>query len=113
MKAEGGYSLLEVLTSIVIVALIGSGIAGALGTSAKTLIRTDMNQKARNFAQYEMELQVYPVISSSGLTSTLYPGLTASIAALSVPGHAGEQQVSITITGNNINPYILQDYKAQ
>jgi Tfp pilus assembly protein PilV len=114
IKSEEGSSLIEVVVAVLMVTIIGAAVALALITSSKTLIYTDTNQKAMNFAEYEMEnikTQAYSDASYS-INNTLaaYPGLTASYSITKITS-GQEQEVTVTITGNKISPYTLTDYK--
>ena len=111
IKAEQGSSLIEILLAITILVIIGIAVAFSLSTSSKILLHTDENQRARNFAEYEMESLVYPVSNSAQTGTGSYAGFTATISATTV--NTNEQNVSITVTGNNIPSYTLTDYKVQ
>jgi prepilin-type N-terminal cleavage/methylation domain-containing protein len=118
MKSEKGFSLLEVLIAMVIMAIIVAALAFALITASKTLLHTDTKESARNFAEYEMELIKSSPYSdgSYAIPTTLatYPGLTASYAL--TPIHTGlEQEVTVTVTStaNNAPPCILEGYKVK
>ena len=116
MKAEQGYSLIEVLASIVMLSTIVAAIGLTLSTTSKTLVHNDLNQRARNFAEQEMESLVYPVSNSAQTGAGSYSGFTATITATTITPSTGsivEQAVSVTVNGNNIPAYTITDYKEQ
>jgi prepilin-type N-terminal cleavage/methylation domain-containing protein len=116
VNGEKGYSLIEVLVSIVMLSVIVAAIGLALSTTSKTLVHTDLNQKARNFAEQEMESLVYPVSNSAQTGTGFYAGLTATITATTITPTTGsimEQAVNVTVTGSNIPAYTITDYKVQ
>ena len=116
VNGEKGYSLIEVLVSIVMLSVIVAAIGLALSTTSKTLVHTDLDQKARNFAEQEMESLAYPVSNSAQTGTGFYAGLTATITATTITPTTGsimEQAVNVTVTGSNIPAYTITDYKVQ
>jgi prepilin-type N-terminal cleavage/methylation domain-containing protein len=116
LNGEKGYSLIEVLVSIVMLSVIVAAIGLTLSTTSKTLVHTDLNQRARNFAEQEMESLVYPVSNSAQTGTGFYAGLTATVTATTITPTTGsimEQAVNVTVTGNSIPAYTITDYKVQ
>ncbi len=53
--SQRGFTLVEILVSIALLAIIGIGFAGTLNTSSKALVTTDERETAKNIAEMEME----------------------------------------------------------
>jgi prepilin-type N-terminal cleavage/methylation domain-containing protein len=118
-RPEHGFTLLEVLLAILILSIISLGLVASLGGASKTLLFTDTRETARNFAQYEMEyikaLNYSPGVTTypAPITHADYPGFTAANSVTTLHANPpGEQQITVTVTGNNVT-YTLQDYKIQ
>jgi prepilin-type N-terminal cleavage/methylation domain-containing protein len=52
---EKGFSLIEVIVSLAILAIVGVSILSALGTSSRALITTDERETAKNIAETQIE----------------------------------------------------------
>jgi prepilin-type N-terminal cleavage/methylation domain-containing protein len=55
MKNEKGFSLIEVLISIILVAIVGTAFLSALISSSKAMITADKLATAKNVAETQME----------------------------------------------------------
>ena len=79
LNSQKGFSLIEVVVSIALLAIVGAGIFGGLGTSSKALIITDERETAKNIAEMQLEyikdLPYSPSYQPRNI-DTLYPGFS-------------------------------------
>lgn len=117
MKSEEGFSLLEVLVSLMILAMIGLAFLSALATGTKATLIMDERATARNLACSQMEYvksQDYtasypPAAIPSGKD---YVGYSVNITA--EPLHdpdEGIQKITVKIEHNNKVVTTLEAYK--
>lgn len=100
-KNMKGYSLVEVLIAIALMATTGLGILTALGSASTVLGKADIRESARNLAQAQMEyvqdleykttdptdnLVFYDKVSN---LSTEYPGFDVEVHASRVDKGSG------------------------
>lgn len=130
--SERGIVLVEALVSIVLLAVIGVGFAGALAISSKTLITTDERETAKNIAEMEMEYiksQSYAdqlIVPSEGYglcpmpaEYTDYSVVTApdgkiyAQAAADHPDDHNIQKVEITVEHGNKEILTVTGYKTR
>src|SRR3972149_2822767 len=117
MKNEKGFSLLETLVGIAILAVVGIGLVAGLGTTFKMLSITDDRQNAKTLAAAQMEyVQGLPYQSTEYTASasilSQYPGYSvAPIVPESIPsGDASIQKITVTVT-HPFGQITLIDYK--
>ncbi len=55
LSSNKGFSLVEVLVALALLATIGVGIITALGGATKVLLRADTHETARDIAEAQME----------------------------------------------------------
>jgi prepilin-type N-terminal cleavage/methylation domain-containing protein len=122
VRDEKGFTLIEVLISIALSAVIVSGVLITIGTASKMLVRTKNQETAKDLASTEMEYirsQAFsgsytltvPSIYSSRFTlnSTNTPPFSATVSPLQL----GEQKIEIDVylIGSSTPIYTLVDYR--
>jgi prepilin-type N-terminal cleavage/methylation domain-containing protein len=122
VREEKGFTLIEVLISIALSAVIVSGVLITIGTASKMLVRTKNQETAKDLASTEMEYirsQAFsgsytltvPSIYSSRFTlnSTNTPPFSATVSPLQL----GEQKIEIDVylIGSSTPIYTLVDYR--
>ena len=122
VREEKGFTLIEVLISIALSAVIVSGVLITIGTASKMLVRTKNQETAKDLASTEMEYirsQAFsgsytltvPSIYSSRFTlnSTNTPPFSAIVSPLQL----GEQKIEIDVylIGSSTPIYTLVDYR--
>lgn len=112
MKSEEGFSLLEVLVSLMILAMIGLTFLSALTTGARATLIMDERATARNLACSQMEYVKSQNYSASYLEipdGEDYFGYSANITA--EPLHPDIQKITVKIEHNNKVVTTLEAYK--
>ena len=123
VREERGFTLIEVLISIVLLGLITASLAFGLGSASKGLVHNDSRQTAKNLAETQLEYiknQPYALAyDTSAITPTA--GYIVSCAVHSGTESAyfnpirdvNIQLIIITITGPGNVTYTLKDYKVR
>lgn len=117
MVNEKGFSLIEVIISIAILSIIGTGIMAALGTASKELLTTDERETAQNIAEMQMEYIKSQPYASSYLPediSATYPGYSAIIETGSIVSRDGDIQKITMVVHHGIRTILTQEgYKVR
>ncbi len=115
MKNEKGFSLIEVLISIVLLAVVGTAFLNALVGSSKAMFTADKMATAKNLAETQMEYVKQQQFSSTYTPDAIpaeYGGYAAEITAQ--PTRDGNiQKVSVLVKFNNTGVFTLEDYKVK
>ena len=92
-KSQKGFTLVEVLVAVALLAVTGVGLLSALGGASKVLLKADIRETARDLAQAQMEYvqsvvynaddpegnkEFYPKLED---LSAKYPGFDVEIIA--------------------------------
>ena len=128
VRNEKGFTLIEVVISIMLLGLIAAALATGLSTASKVLVQNDSRQTAKNLAEFQMEyVKVNDFQSGSG-TVVYAPeempaqfqqaGYSAVIDVtdgldLNPPRDSAFQQVTVTIKRSGVVVYTLVDYKVR
>lgn len=122
-NGQHGFSLVEVLVAIAILALVGSAFIGALSTGAIATRLQGEDVTARNLAQSQMENIKAAVYDSSGASySSISPpsgytipsDYTISISTNSaIYSDNNIQKLTVTVSHNNSPVLTLEDYKVK
>jgi prepilin-type N-terminal cleavage/methylation domain-containing protein len=127
MRDERGFTLVEVLTSIALLGLVGAALYAGLGTTSKVLLHNDTWQTAKNLAETQAEY-VKEQRYQGGSGNTIYikadipvelqGSYDASIDVIDgwtlVPLRDGYlQKIIVTITGPTGITYTLESYKVR
>jgi prepilin-type N-terminal cleavage/methylation domain-containing protein len=122
---EKGFTLLEVVISVVLISLVAAALAFGLSAASKALLRNDSREIAKNLAETQMEfVKEQPFNPGSGTsvyTAAPIPaaqsGYSVSInvidgSSLTPPRDSYMQEIIITVTGPGNKTYpSLVDYK--
>ncbi|MDD5083072.1 MAG: prepilin-type N-terminal cleavage/methylation domain-containing protein, partial [Dehalococcoidales bacterium] len=84
LKNEKGFSLIEVLVSLVLMGMIGVGFLGAVTNASKASFSTDVLDSARSLAANQMEYvrkQAYADTYEPGPIPADYSGYSVTIDA--------------------------------
>ena len=130
MNSEEGFTLLEVLISVMILAICATGLIVVLTQTTRLLLQTDLQQSARNLATAQIEyIKNLPYDSTSAdedLTylpkpelDTEYGLITDVISVVRLhpienpqPGDEGVQKITLNILQGNDILTTLEGYKA-
>jgi prepilin-type N-terminal cleavage/methylation domain-containing protein len=123
-KGERGFSLVEVVVAVALMGIIGVMLAGALGTTSKILLSTDVNETAKNCAEAHMEYIKSLPYDSSYLPrdlSAAYPGFSlvtgngGRIYAQDMTGvtDSNIQKIELTVQFDSKNIITISDYKTR
>jgi prepilin-type N-terminal cleavage/methylation domain-containing protein len=131
IREERGFTLIEVLISIVLLGLITASLAFGLGSASKGLVHNDSRQTAKNLAESQIEyIKNLPFASAYDTSYHAGPPVTGiqlpTGYSLSNVIHSGTdsayfnpirdaniQLIIITITGPGNVTYTLKDYKVR
>ena len=126
-RNESGFTLVEVVISIMLLGIVTAAVFTGLGTASKALLQNDSRQTAKNLAETQMESvknQTYVLGASS------YPKETTSLAQQSgydatisvingwlIPNpdtrDSSIQKIVVTITRSGVVIYTLEGYKVK
>lgn len=116
MKSEEGFSLLEVLVSLMVLAMIGLAFLSALATGTKATLIMDERATARNLACSQMEYvrsQDYSASYTPEIPDGMdYVGYSAIITAESLHDPDDDiQKITVKIQRDNKVVTTLEAYK--
>jgi prepilin-type N-terminal cleavage/methylation domain-containing protein len=125
-RSEKGFTLLEVMISLLILGIIAAGLIGGLAQAAKTAYYTNSREQAKNIAESQMEYvknRPYSLTSYAPYTPSSPPDYwsryTSTISVSAVPGNSdfNIQKITVTVSYTNINTgetinTVLEDFKA-
>lgn len=117
MERQKGFTLIEAVVAISILAIIGVGFLGALSTSSQAVITADERETAKNIAEMQMEYvkasiwswEPYP--QHPDITGD-YPGFTAIAIPTSIGNRdANIQRISVIVSHNGKAVFSIAGYK--
>lgn len=115
MQNEKGYSLIEVLASLALVAVIGVAFITGLGTVSRVTLSEDEHGKAQNLAETQMEFIAGAAFASSYSAAPIpseYGGYAADIEV--EPVHDGNlQKITVIISHQGKQVTGLEAYKVR
>lgn len=119
IKSEKGFTLVEVLISLLILGIISVGLMNGLSGATKDVHYADSREQAKNIAETQMEaIQNQPFSGSSYSPVACPAGFQVTITTTPVPGNADTniQKIIVGVQYTNINTgqqntYILEDFK--
>ena len=115
MRNEKGFSLLEVLIALAVLAIISVGVFGSLSTTSKVVLNTDVRETAKNLAEKQMEyIKGLPFTSSysPATAGSEYNGYTATIDVAPLEDNYIQKiVVSINWSGRQVTS--LEGYKVK
>ena len=133
MKSEKGFSLIEVLVSLMILAMIGLAFLSALATSSRATLIMDERTTAKNLACSQMEyVKSQDYIDYADLYHGEYVGLetvlasypasySVEITAVPIDPDTGQplpsgqdndiQKIIVTVNRNDEPVLTVEDYK--
>jgi prepilin-type N-terminal cleavage/methylation domain-containing protein len=120
--SKKGFSLIEVLVSMLLISIIVGAFLGSLGTASKTLITTDEKETARNIAEMQLEYiksqswnSIYDPVAE---IATNYPGysvLTETDGKLHAEAinsrDTNIQKITVTVMHNDKAVFSIVGYK--
>ena len=116
MKSQKGFSLIEVLVSVMVLAIIGLAFLSALDTGARATLIMDERTTARNLACSQMEYVKSQDYAASYTPASIpsgkdYVGYSANITAEPLHDADDIQKITVTIEHNNKVVTTLETYK--
>ncbi len=126
IKSQSGYSLIEILISLVILGLVSVSFVMGLNGSLLAFSKADELQTARTIAEKQMEYVLNLPYDNTSYTpldmSTDYPGYTINNPTANdlitptdmVPSTTLHfQKITLTVYHNGKQVFTLDDYKVQ
>lgn len=122
MQSERGFTLIEVLVSLALIAVVAVGYLGAMVTSTKGAETTRQIDVSRALAEGQMEYIKHqpfatsytpdPSMVNGNNQFTDYPGYSVSITVTNAAQRdANIQKITVAIAQNGINTTTLSDCK--
>jgi prepilin-type N-terminal cleavage/methylation domain-containing protein len=115
MKNEKGYSLIEVLISIVLLGIIVTAFLSALISSSNAMVTADKLATAKNVAESQMEFvkkQQYALTYSPAPIPAEYEGYSAAITTQTMRD-SNIEKISVLVKYHNLDVITLEDYKVK
>ena len=131
VREEKGFTLIEVLISIVLLGLITASLAFGISTASKVLVHNDSRETAKNLAEtqleyiknqpfamaYDTSYHVGPPVTGiqlpTGYSASNVVHSGTESAYFNPVRDASIQMIIITITGPGNVTYTLVDYKVR
>ncbi len=117
LKSEKGFSLIEVLVSLVLMGTIGVGFLGAVTNASKAAFSTDVLDSAKSLAENQMEYvkkQAYADTYEAGPIPTDYSGYSVTIDASPAATRDGNiQRVRVAVSYQNRPVTFLEGCKVK
>jgi prepilin-type N-terminal cleavage/methylation domain-containing protein len=114
LQSEKGFSLIEVMMSIALIAIVGVAFLSTLSGASKILFKTDNSAIAQmeQIKSSAYKLNTYDVDTSLFNSSN---GYTANITVNSIKPDGSLQKITISVyQGSDSNPvYVLTNYKTR
>ncbi|HEY33288.1 MAG TPA: type II secretion system protein [Dehalococcoidia bacterium] len=111
MGAEKGFSLIEVLVSLAIIALIAVGFLSGLSTSLRSLMVTDEMTTAESLARSQMEYIKNQSYSTSEDYNEIECPLGYEIMVLTSELQTGIQKITVSVNHHDEYVTTLEGYK--
>jgi len=111
MKSEKGFSLIEVLVSLVLLSMIAVGFLSALATSYRAALIVDERTTARNLATSQMEYVKSQNYAASYGQIPEYHGYVLTIDVKPLYDSPSIQKITVTIEHDNKVVTTLEGYK--
>ena len=126
-----GFTLVEVLVAVALLALVGVAILASLGGASKVLLKTDLRETARNLAEAQMEYiqnAPYKTTDPTGIPvfydklpnlSTSYPGYDVEVHAAridkgsGITNDTGIQEITIVVEHSTNTVFTLVGMKVK
>jgi prepilin-type N-terminal cleavage/methylation domain-containing protein len=115
-SSKSGFTLVEVLVSLALLAIIGVGILVLLRTSTKLQGDTNLQETARNIATAQLEYVKNQAYNDTGIYdvqnfTTEYPGFTTDDPPSVTIDPSGVQKILITVRQDSKILATLEGYK--
>jgi prepilin-type N-terminal cleavage/methylation domain-containing protein len=116
LRSETGFTLVEVIVAIALLATIGAGLLAALTGATKVLLKADTSETVRDLAQAQMEYIQNQDFSTSYTKSDAiddkYPGFTSFVTAgPTEDNRRALQKITIDIQQGGSTLFTLEGYK--
>jgi prepilin-type N-terminal cleavage/methylation domain-containing protein len=131
LRSMPGFTLIEVIVAVALLAVVGIGLLATLGDATKVLSKADVRESARNLAEAQMEyIQNCPYDSSDPVgsvtfypqmpnLSTDYPGYGIEVHAARVDkgsgiaSDTGLQEITLVVNKGTANIFTLLGMKVK
>ena len=131
VNGEEGFSLLETLMAVMLLAICTAGLLFVLAQTTRLLLQTDLQESARNLATSQLEyIRGLPYDSTSDDASLTYSpkpevdtqyGLVTEVTSVvrmhpienPQPGDEGVQKITVNISQGGNTLTTLEGYKAE
>jgi len=113
VKEEQGFTLVEVLVAILLLATLTAALATGFVTASKVLLRNDVRQIAQNLATYEMESvknQPYQEVATPAYAVAAIPSPQTTIYTATITATNG---TDATAFNPSASPSQARDIKLQ
>jgi prepilin-type N-terminal cleavage/methylation domain-containing protein len=111
MRNQKGFTLLETIVGLAVVAVIGVGILLSLATTTRSNITNSNLTKAESLARAQMEyVQSQPYTTGSYQVITAPTGYTFTTPMISSMG-TDLQRVTVTVNYYSKTLFTIEDYK--
>lgn len=116
-RDELGFSLIETVIALALIAILSAGFLTSMSTASKSLIHTDLQETAKNIAESQLETikkGSFALTYNAAPLAAAYSGYSVSIAVASVPSAPVTlQKITITVSYQGQQVTQIEGYKRQ
>ena len=112
MKNQKGFTLVEVIVAVALLATIGVGLITALGGATKVLLRADTHETARDLSEAQIEYvqnQTYQVTAPDYAEISVPAGWAINTSATQIED--GIQEIRVAVFQGAEQKYVLTGRK--
>jgi len=111
VRAQKGFTLIEVLVVIPLIVILASGLLFAIGTATKIYTILNEEETAKDIAISNMEFIFSQPYQNNYQLAPQPPYVCAAVVSPNYALHNNEQRIDLTVSLNNKTIFTLTDYR--